>query len=114
MHDLEGIIVPVVFFLAVFGIFYLWISSRNKERMALIEKGESADKIFGNPPGGSRKWLLNLGIFACGIAIGVLAGYILENIGMKAEQAYPVAIFMFAGAALVTAFFISRKFNGNS
>jgi len=95
-------------------MFYLWINSRHKERMALIEKGESAEKIFGDPPKGARKWLLNLGIFSCGIALGVLAGYLLENIGMDSEWAYPIAIFMFGGAALVATFFISRKLNGSS
>ena len=34
------VIVPVVIFLVIFGIFYLYYSSRNKERMALIEKGD--------------------------------------------------------------------------
>ena len=81
--------------------------------MALIEKGESADKIFGDPPKGVKKWILNLGIFSCGIAIGVLFGYLLESIGMDSEQAYPVAIFLFGGAALVAAYFISKRLNGN-
>jgi hypothetical protein len=107
-------IIALVFFLTVFGLFYLWISSRHKERMALIEKGESADKIFGDPPKGAKKWILNFGIFAIGIALGVLLGSLLKLAGMEGEHAYPAAIFFCAGAALVSAFFISRKLNGNA
>ena len=106
-------IVGIIFFLTIFGIFYLWISSRHKERMALIEKGESADKIFGDPPKGTRKWILNFGIFAIGIALGILLGTLLKLAGMEGEHAYPASIFFCAGAALVSAFFISRKLNGN-
>ncbi len=39
------VIVPVVIFLVIFGIFYLYYSSRNKERMALIEKGAEKNRI---------------------------------------------------------------------
>ena len=107
-------IVGIVFFLTIFGLFYLWVSTRHRERMALIEKGESADKIFGDPPKGTKKWILNLGIFAGGIALGVLLGSLLEHAGMEGEHAFPAAIFFCAGAALVSAFFISRKLNGNA
>ena len=46
MHAGE-VIIPVVIFLVIFGIFYLYYSSRNKERMALIEKGAEASIFFG-------------------------------------------------------------------
>ena len=102
-------IIALVLFVTIFGIFYLWISSRHKERMALIEKSENADKIFGEAPKGTRNWILNLGIFATGIALGVLLGTLLKNVGMEGEHAYPAAIFLCAGGALIAAFFISRK-----
>ena len=38
----EVIIVPILFGV-IFGIIYLYFSTRNKERMALIEKGIGAD-----------------------------------------------------------------------
>ena len=114
MHDAGEVLAPVIIMLALFGIFFLWINSRHKERMALIEKGASAEKIFGDSPQRAKKWVLNLGIFACGIALGVLAGYGLESLGMADDQAYPVAVFLFGGASLITAYFISKRINGNS
>ena len=39
---MEEVLIPISFFLAVFGIIYLFLSTRNKERLALIEKGADA------------------------------------------------------------------------
>jgi len=114
MHDVGETIAIIVVMGTFFGMFSLWISTRHKERMSLIEKGASAEKIFGNSPQRAKEWILNLGIFACGIALGVLVGSLLDASGMNEEQAYPVGIFLFGGASLVAAYFISRKVNGNS
>lgn len=37
----EVIILPIIFGV-IFGIYYLYISARNRERLALIEKGAEA------------------------------------------------------------------------
>ena len=37
------ILIPISLFLAIFGIIYLYLSTRNKERLALIEKGVDKD-----------------------------------------------------------------------
>lgn len=108
------IIVPLVFFALVFGIVYIAISARNKERMALIEKGADASIFASAKTPGSGKWVLKLGILAIGVALGVLVGNLLESAGMDDEVAYPAAIFLFSGAALVAAFFISRKQKGET
>lgn len=109
MHNLGEIIVPIVFFALVFGIVYLAISARNKERMALIEKGADASIFYTGKTPGTGKWVLKVGIFAIGIALGILIGNLLESAGMKEEIAYTGSIFLFGGAALVAAYFIGRK-----
>ena len=63
MHDAGQVLAPVIIMLAAFGMFFLWINSRHKERMALIEKGASAEKIFGDPPQRAKKWVLNCAEF---------------------------------------------------
>ena len=40
--DAAELLIPISFFLVVFGIIYLYFSTRNKERLALIEKGADA------------------------------------------------------------------------
>ncbi len=59
------ILIPLSLFLAIFGIFYLFVSTRNKERLALIEKGVDASifmkgKQSGIPTG--RIIILNLSL----------------------------------------------------
>ncbi len=111
------VIVPVVIFLVIFGIFYLYYSSRNKERMALIEKGAEASIFFGPKSERSEKsgkWILTVGVLAIGVALGVLSGAALESAGMDDDVAFPASIFLFAGIALVAAFFLSKKVNGNN
>ena len=36
----------IALFIVIFGVFYLYFSSRNKERLALIEKGADAEIFF--------------------------------------------------------------------
>ena len=111
--DLGEIIVPIVFFALVFGIVYIALSARNKERMALIEKGADASIFYSGKTRGSGKWILKLGIFIIGVALGVLVGNLLETAGMNDEVSYPASIFLFGGIALVAAYFIGRKVNGD-
>jgi Na+/H+-dicarboxylate symporter len=112
MHDLEAIIIPLVLFALIFGIVYVAVSARNKERMALIEKGADASIFYSGKKASTGKWILTLGIFAIGVALGIIIGNLLESAGMKEEIAYTSSIFLFSGAALVAAYFIGKKVNG--
>jgi hypothetical protein len=111
--DVGEVLVPIAFFLVVFGILYLYYSSRNKERLALIEKGADATIFYGPKSERSGKWILKLGVLAIGIALGVLVGAALESAGMNNHIAYSASIFLFAGIALVAAYFLARRVNGS-
>ena len=41
----EEILIPLSMFAAIFGIVYLYFTTRNKERLALIEKGAALSDI---------------------------------------------------------------------
>jgi len=102
----EEILIPLSLFAAVFGVIYVYLMTRNKERMALIENGASAE-LF-NKPMKEGKWGLKLGIMAIGVGIGIVvanlfvAGRILED-----EVAFPSMIFLFAGIGLVVSYYLS-------
>lgn len=103
------ILIPLVVFSSIFGIFYVWISARNKERMAMIEKGADASlfatkkKYFGNIT-------LKFGMLAVGIGIGILIGSLLSNYtALDEEVAFPSMIFLFAGLFLVGNAMIEKK-----
>lgn len=107
---MEGILIPLYFFGSVFGITYLYLTTRNRERMALIEKGLGADIFNKKNSNILAKISLKLGMFIMGIGLGVLAGHLLNNAGLDDEVAYPSAICFFAGGALILYYvFISRK-----
>lgn len=104
MNDLEFLI-PIAMFIVVYGIFHLYV--RRKERLALIEKGQTA-AIFNSESNVSPS--LKYGIFFIGIAIGFLMGEILsQTTRMDEGIAYLSMIFLFGGIGLVIYYFIARK-----
>ncbi|WP_299209935.1 DUF6249 domain-containing protein [uncultured Dokdonia sp.] len=105
------IIVFVCIFVAIFGIAYLHYSTRNKERLALIEKGMDAG-IFKQSKETAPIWkvlILNLALLLMGIGLGILFALMLEEaVGYK-NALYPGVIFLMAGTGLLTGFFLTRK-----
>ena len=82
---MQVIAVLAVIFGSIFGVFYLYFSTRNKERLALIEKGVDAT-IFMKGQQNKKAapfWkvlILNLGLLAMGIGVGILLGTLLSYI----------------------------------
>jgi len=99
MHTGE-ILIPIAFFGAIFGIFYLYITARNKERLSMIEKGADAS-MFST----KRKYYamtLKVGMLLIGVALGILVGSIIDQYTMLEEEVgYFSMIFLFGGLALV-------------
>jgi len=99
-------IVSIVLFAAVFGLIYVFLVSRHRERMAILEKNvaspfKSVDNIN----------LLKYGIICLGIAAGVIVGYMLYDWGVDENFAYTSMVFLFGGISLIVAFFVVQKQN---
>ncbi len=102
----EEIIIPILIFGSLFGIAYLYLTTRNKERMALIEKGASAE-LFTKPMR-AGKWGLKLGVMAIGVGIGIVIGNFFVTRGwLDDEVAFPAMIFLFGGIGLVASYYLS-------
>ena len=101
-----------IIFGSIFGVFYLYISSRNKERLALIEKGADAS-IFnlGKRAGSSWKVIvLNLAFLLMGIGLGVFLANLLDTYSNLDSQAvYPALIFLMAGLGLYVGYTQTSK-----
>ncbi len=107
----EAILIPLIVFSSVFGIFFVWISTRNKERMALIEKGADAS-LFATKKRNFTNITLKIGMLAVGIGTGILIGSLLSNYTtLDEEVAYPSMIFLFAGLFLVGNAMLEREKN---
>lgn len=127
---MEVALVFIFLFTVIFGIFYLFFSTRNKERLALIEKGTDA-KIFmkgyenhgkKNPSPFWKVFILNLGLLITGVGVGILLGTLLsynfsyngswENRPVNyinSEVFYTASIFLCAGASLLVGFKITKN-----
>lgn len=107
----EDIIIPIVVFATIFGVFYVWIITRNKERMALIEKGADASIFFNKRQGSGRaRTVLGLGMFLLGIAIGIFLGAVLASTTVLPEGvSYSSMIILFGGLSLVIFYFLDLK-----
>ena len=108
----ELIIIPIIFG-AIFGVFYLYFSTRNKERLALIEKGADASIFMKGKQQAAPIWkvlILNLALLLMGIGIGIFIASILHyNLGVDDDVAYPGTIFLMAGIGLFAGFTMTKN-----
>jgi len=107
--------IPVIFFFsAVFGIFYLYFSTRHRERMSMIEKGMP---IHQERPMDHPLRSLKNGLLFIGIGIGAVVGYLFQEAiapdGLYGPLPYAVGMCIFGGLALVLFYtFFGRKQQG--
>lgn len=108
----ELIIVPIIFG-TIFGVFYLYFSTRNKERLALIEKGADASIFVKGKTHTAPIWkvfVLNIALILMGIGIGIFFASIMHyNLGVESDVAYPGTIFLMAGIGLFVGFNMTKN-----
>lgn len=110
----ESILIPLIVFSSIFGIFYVWVSTRNKERMALIEKGADAS-LFATKKRNFTNITLKIGMLAIGIGTGILMGSLMSSYtALDEEVAFPSMIFLFGGIFLVGNAFLEKNNKANS
>ena len=114
---METLIAFIAFFATVFGIFYIHYTTRNKERMALIEKGADAS-LFNTGKEGQKssfswnKFTLKTGMLFMGVGIGIIVGAVLDSFRiMPSGPDYVSMIFLFGGLSLVLFYVFDRKNN---
>lgn len=110
----EVIIMPIIFGV-IFGMFYLYISARNRERLALIEKGADASIFYSKKKHVTPIWkviVINLALLLVGIGLGIFIANLLSyNMGVDEDVAYPGTIFLLAGLGLFAGFLATKRLN---
>ena len=111
MHALEEILIPLFVFAAAFGIVYVIFSARNRERMALIEKGINPLEFKQKTnTSGILKWALLL----VGVGLGLFLASILDTYTELPDEAtYFACALLFGGLGLALAFMISKRSEEN-
>lgn len=106
------VIILAIIFGAIFGVFYLFFSTRNKERLALIEKGADASIFMTKRQEAAPIWkvfILNLAVLLMGIGAGILLALMIQNIfGISDEALFPGLIFLTAGTGLLVGFKMTK------
>ncbi|WP_454804171.1 DUF6249 domain-containing protein [Mucilaginibacter phyllosphaerae] len=104
---LVPILIPLGFFAMVFGIFYI----RNRERMAMIERGMDPRAYKAQPaPYQNLKW----GLLFIGAGLGLFLAYLLDYTVFAKTQEENEAIYfgliaIFGGLGLVLSYRIEKK-----
>lgn len=104
MNNLVPILIPLAFFATAFGVVYVFFTTRNKERMALIEKGMDASMLITKDH--KNLHTFKLGILSIGVSIGLLIGHALnEYAGFPEQISYWSMILLFGGLSFVFFYF---------
>ena len=102
------ILIPISLFMMIFGIVYLIYSTRNRERLALIEKGVDASIFLEGKKKGIHAWkvfVVNLAFLLIGSGVGIfLALLITTYTSLEDGAVYPSIIFIMSGIGLLVGF----------
>ncbi|MEP0713546.1 MAG: DUF6249 domain-containing protein [Algoriphagus sp.] len=105
----ETILVVLIIFSSIFGVIFTFLTTRNKERLALIENGADAKLFNSGQKYSFGQFILNLALLAIGVGVGVLVGALFTHGGLEDGVAYTSCIFIFGGIGLLASFFLNRK-----
>lgn len=107
------IFVPIFFFGATGLVLYKYVEARNRERMAMIEKGLTpAEMAAAGPrrPFSHPLTTLKWGLLALFVGIGIFVGSYLHNVLMIDEEpAFFGSAFLAGGLALIIHYFVAAK-----
>ena len=115
-------VVFIVLIASGFGVFYLYFSTRHRERMGLIEKGVDASLFSGAKAVKSSRqrvtsfrFALKSGTLIMGTGVGLIISFILYHwigpMGYNGIEALYITgvIFVFGGLGLVLGYYMGRK-----
>lgn len=102
-------IVSLAAFAAIFGIAYLFLMTRHRERMGMLERNMEVSPFHSIK--NANVSVLKYGMFLVGIAIGILMGNVLINLGIGKTISFLSMTFLFGGISLILNYLIVRKQN---
>lgn len=106
---LTGIIINLAFFATIVLAIYYSVKARNKERMALIEKGVDISEIYKKKE--NRHGFFKFGLTLMGIGLGLVFGVLFSKWGILPDVAsYFSMILLFGGMGILLAnHLVSKK-----
>ncbi|BDC98177.1 DUF6249 domain-containing protein [Persicobacter psychrovividus] len=121
MNHIVEMVVPLGAFIMIFSVIYVVVTARNRERLAMIEKGMrpgndlGSENVVGTSMKSSGTKSLRFGLLAMGAGIGLLLGILFQNwleVAMNIRNGAAgvfIMLFIFVGLSQVLYYFIERK-----
>ena len=100
------IVVPLAVFATIFGILYVFFMTRNKERLALIEKGADASLFRSNI---KLKMGYKLPMLLVGAGLGLFLGELVTQAGFEEGLSHFAMMLICGGLGLVIGGLIDKK-----
>lgn len=116
---MEGVIVFLMICVTIYAIYYLIITTRHKERMAIMDKDIDPNLVWGykTPKKSNRNLMsiyllvfLKIGMILIAISIGILLGnYLYYVVHLRDDISFGSAITLCIGLSLIVFYFIGKK-----
>jgi hypothetical protein len=113
MDSTLELLIPIIAIIlvhsVVFGISYIYLRNRNRERMLMIEKGVDPS-LFIKKPNTFIAVALKYGFLLAGLGLGFLAGNLLDTYTpLHQTPSYFGMILLFGGGGLLAYYFLQKK-----
>ncbi len=108
------ILIPILIFLGAFALAFGIRHLKNKERMAMIERGMDPRTDIPKQQQNNPAFTLTFGLLLIGSGLGLFIAYMMDHfaLGDRGNPAiYFSLIAVFGGSGLFTAYFIENKAN---
>ncbi|MFC1538140.1 DUF6249 domain-containing protein [Candidatus Latescibacterota bacterium] len=103
-------LLPFAFFVLVAVFIFMYVMSKQKERMALIDKGVDTSKIYSKEY--NHQVHLRNGILLISMAFGLIIGYILTKItNIDTFIAYAASILLIEGIGFLLYYYKNKNLN---
>lgn len=108
----ENPFIPIIAILStfgtMFGLVFYYLYTRNKQRLAMLEKGVDP-KTFCPKPTANKYASLKWSLLLIGIALGLFFASVLDKSTDLEEGAQFAMVLLFGGLGLLGYYFIIRK-----
>ena len=107
-------LIPIFLFFVTGVVIALWLITRHRERLAMLDKGLSAEDIKSlyqrsNKMVGHPLTALKWGFILVAVGLAVIVGLYVDHLIDIDEVIYPGLIALFGGLALVRYYDIAKK-----
>ena len=123
LHHLTETLSLLGFFAAIFLSLYYYLSYRNKERMALIEKGADVTEIYKPRPNKFKFPWIKLGMIIMFAGLGIAFAFILtvappppfqNRPGFDEDMIMAFSILIFGGIGFILGDLLEKRINKNN